>query len=369
MRILLTGGGTAGHTNPALAIAEYIRASDRNAEILFVGRCGGEENKAVTAAGFELREIEIRGLVRRLSLENAKRIALALRAVRSAKDIIRGFKTDAVVGTGGYVAFPCLWAAKALGVPTLVHESNATPGIVTKAVAGKCDRVLINLDGAREHLRRRDNVVTVGNPLRMDFERIDRRSARQRLGIRPSELFILSFGGSGGSEKMNEACIALMKSYSLHNRSIRHIHASGSRYYERYSVNEPELCKGKNGCRILRYIDNMPTLLSACDLAITRCGALTLSELSCSCTPAILIPSPNVTDNHQYKNALYFKECSAAVLLEENELSERSLTDCVRALMDNDKTRKEMSESIKKLYTAGSAERIYREIRNCVGGK
>ncbi len=368
MRILLTGGGTAGHTNPALAIAEYIRANDQNAEIMFVGRHGGEENKAVTDAGFELREIEICGLLRRLSLENVKRIAIALRAVRSAKEIIRGFKPDAVVGTGGYVAFPCLWAASALGVPVLVHESNATPGIVTKVVAGKCDRVLINLDGTRKHLRRQTNVVTVGNPLRMDFERIGRRSARQRLGIRPNELFILSFGGSGGSEKMNEACIALMKSYSLHNPSIRHIHATGSRYYERYKRNEPELCKGKNGCRILRYIDNMPALLNACDLAIARCGALTLSELSCSGTPAILIPSPNVTDNHQYKNALYFKENSASLLLEEDELSERSLTDCVREMIDNEEVRHGMAKSIRKLYTPGSADKIYKEIQKCVGG-
>ncbi len=369
MRVLLTGGGTAGHTNPAVAIGEYIMSRSSSSEILFVGRENGDENRAVTAAGFKLKTINIQGLVRSLDFQNIKRIALALGALKDARLIIKEFMPDVIVGTGGYVSWPCLHTGIKMNIPTFVHESNVAPGLVTRAVAKKCNRVLINLDGTRDYLKRQDNIVTVGNPLRLQFGNISKSDARRMLGIKHTDFFILSFGGSGGSDKMNEACIGLMKSHSQRSPKVKHTHAVGRRYFERYLKSEPALCRGGDGCKIVSYIDNMPIMLKACDLAIARCGAMTLSELACVGVPSILVPSPNVTDNHQYKNAMYLVEKNAGVMIEETELSERRLLDTVRRLEVDCEMRCSMSKSIKGLFASGAEEKIYNELISATGGK
>ncbi len=367
MRIILTGGGTAGHVYPAVAIAEYIRTREKNAKILFVGREGGDENRAVTDADIELKTLNVMGLARRISIDNIKSLLLALKSVTRAKEIIKDFKPDVILGTGGYVSYPCLRAGVTLGIPIFIHESNVYPGLVTRILSKKCRKVLINMEGTKEKLKYKGNALTVGNPLRMDFKNIPRREARRRLGIKEDELLIVSFGGSGGSEAINDACISLMKSHSQRNPKIKHIHATGKRYYEIYREKNSELCTGKNGCRIKSYIDNMPELLLSADIVICRCGAITLSEIASVGAAAILIPSPNVTDNHQYKNALYLKERSAAELIEEKELTERLLLDTVRELEVNEKKRALMKKNIRQLYTENSAEKIYKTILKEIG--
>ncbi len=366
MRVIFCGGGTMGHVSPALAIAEALVSKDRKTDILFVGRDGGEENEAIKKASFKLKTLEIYGIQRKLTLKNIKRLLIARRATKEAMRIIKDFSPDVVVGTGGYVCFPVLRAAKKLKIPTAIHESNAAPGLVTRLLAGGCDRVFLNLPGTEKEFRKKDNIRIVGNPVRRDFSDCDRASARRALNVRENEFLIVSFGGSGGSEKINECLISFMKNHSSKNRRVRHIHATGKKYYKKTEEIRSRYSQRKNGCEIRAYIDNMPTLMSAADLVISRCGAMTIAELSAAGTASILIPSPNVTGNHQYKNARLLSDAGAAVMLLEEDLTEKALTELVRDVEDNPEKRQKMREKIKQFYISDSRDKIIAEIAKIV---
>ncbi len=344
MRIILTGGGTGGHVTPAIAIGEELRSEYPSSEILFIGRRGGKENEAVTAAGIHLETVEIRGLERRLSTDNFKAAVMAVKAYKRSKEIIKEFRPDVIVGTGGYVSWPVVRAGQTLGIATVIHESNVYPGLVTRLLAKRCDKVLLNNSKAAEALRCADT-LTVGNPIRTDFSRISREEARRKLGARQSDTVIVSFGGSGGAEMMNDVVTEVMRKYTATKQSILHIHATGRAYYEKYSG---RIATSDTKSRIMPFIHNMPEMLRAADIAITRCGALTLSELCYVGLPAILIPSPNVTDDHQRKNGEVIAKEGGAVMIEEKDLdTQRLLREIVR--LERDKAlRNQMSKCIEK---------------------
>jgi UDP-N-acetylglucosamine--N-acetylmuramyl-(pentapeptide) pyrophosphoryl-undecaprenol N-acetylglucosamine transferase len=344
MKIILTGGGTGGHVTPAVSIGEEIRSTVPNTEILFIGRRGGKENEAVTSAGMRVETVEIRGLKRSASLANLKSAYLAVKAYCSAKKIIRAYSPDVIVGTGGYVTWPVVRAGQALGIPTVMHESNVTPGLVTRLLAKGCNKVLLNHAEAAKALPRANTVVT-GNPIRTDFGRITRDEARRRLGASPSDTVIVSFGGSGGSDRMNDVITEVMRTYTSKRGNIIHIHATGRSYYEKYSG---RIAKSGTRSQILPFINNMPQLLCAADIAITRCGALTLSELSCVGVASILIPSPNVTDDHQRKNGELMANGGGAVLIEENDLTPDRLKTEIQRLERDGALRTRMSKCIEK---------------------
>ena len=358
MRILLTGGGTAGHINPAIAIAETVKEYDRNCEIMFVGRDGGSENRLVRSSGLKLSTLRIRGIERKLSVENIKSLFLAIKSVSNAKRIIKDFKPDIIIGTGGYVSFPCLRGGIALGIPTVIHESNVLPGLVTRFLAKKCSCVLVNMEGTKRYLPEKAEIHVVGNPLRRGFTEKSRDEARRELGLRKSDFFIISFGGSIGAERLNSTVIEVMKGYCARIPTVKHIHAVGARYYGELERCEPELCRGVNGCKLVGYIDNMPTLLRAADLVISRCGAMTLSEISAVGRAAILVPSPNVADNHQYKNAKYLADGGAAVMIEERLLDAKTLQSEIHSLRTNSERRKSLSQRIKDFGKDNSSELI-----------
>ena len=362
MRVIFSGGGTAGHITPAIAIAEALIEREKECEILFIGREGGEENKAVNDRGFHIQTLKIRGFERKISFGSIKSVIIALKALNKAKSIIKSFSPDVVVGTGGYVCWPVLRAAARLGIPTVIHESNACPGLVTKLIASKCSRVLLNLKGSEKEFRRKDNIRVVGNPVREDFFSLDRDKARKKLGIKKNEFFICSFGGSGGSEKINEVIIKLMDAHSLKNRGVKHIHSAGKRYFENIKRERPELTRGDGGCLVKPYIDDMPVYILAADAVISRCGAMTLAELSAAGSAAILIPSPNVTNNHQYKNALLATENSAAIMIEEKDLNLRSLLDEIKQLESEPTKRKNLSKNMSSLCNRNSKKIIADEI-------
>ena len=366
MRILFCGGGTAGHISPAIAIAEDMLSRYGECEILFVGREGGEENEAIKKAGFRLKTVEIYGIQRKATPKNLKRLFIAVRAVGKAKRIIKDFSPDVVIGTGGYVCYPVLRAAKKLKIPTAIHESNACPGLTTKLLAPKCDRVFLALSGAEDGFKDKKNIRIVGNPVRSDFKSIDRKQARRKLGISEKEFLIVSFGGSGGSAKMNEALLMLMERHSSRNTGSKHIHATGKKYYEETKNVREKYTEAKNGCEIKPYIDDMPTLMAAADLVISRSGAMTIAELSAAGCASILIPSPNVTNDHQYKNARLLSECGAALLLSEENLSNASLLSLVEELENNPRKRSEMREKIKQFHHKNSKELIALEIEKIV---
>lgn len=362
MKIVLSGGGTAGHVHPALAIAEALLASAESCEITFIGRRGGKENAPMKSVATNLYEIEIYGIKRSLSPKNLKSLFCAVRARGEAKRILKAVKPDIVLGTGGYVCWPVLSAAASLGIPTLIHESNASAGLATKAIYKKCDKVLINYPETEKQLKGAKEIITVGNPLRRDFYSVNRQSARRALGLCERDVFILSFGGSLGAEAINTAATELLKSYSSKAPRIKHIHATGR---ANYSDNlHGEYSRERNGCRILPYIDNMPTLLHAADIVICRAGAVTLSEISAVGAAAILIPSPNVTDNHQYKNAKILSDSGAAIIIEEKDLTCGLLLEKVKLLSENPEDRKRLSKCIEKFAKRDSTDKILKIIKN-----
>lgn len=367
MKILLCGGGSAGHISPAIAIAEAIKSKNKDTELLFVGREGGFENSAVVKAGIKLETVKIEGLKRKLTLENFKKIMLTLKATRSASKIINDFSPDAVVATGGYVSWPVLRAAQKMKIPTVIHESNVYPGLVTRLISKKCSLVLLNHKESREYLRQTGNTVVVGNPLRADFSKLSRRDARKEMKLKESDILIVSFGGSGGAGKLNEIITEVMKHTSSHTPGVHHIHATGKKYYTK-SLSD-ELKKHGSGCTLLPYIDDMPQKLRAADIVICRSGAMTLSEIALVGVASILIPSPNVTDNHQYKNAKLLADNNACVLIEEKNLTEELLTGKLELLIKDADARKIMSERVKNFATKDAEKLAAKEITNLISKK
>ncbi len=350
MKIVFSGGGTAGHVYPAIAMAEELQEKYPNAEFLFIGRDGGEENSAISKAGYPLSHIKIEGLKRGFDLRNITVLLKAFSAEGRARELLADFSPDAVIGTGGYVSYPVVAAAIRLGIPTLLHESNAVPGLVTKLLSKRVDQVMLGFAECETALPKGARCIYTGNPVRHGFAKMTKPQARRLLKLSQRDFVVVSFGGSLGAEALNRAVISSM----LHEKGIRdivHIHATGRRYYEEASRVHPELIKNSR-IRIVPYIDNMPELLSAADLAITRSGAITTAELSALSLPSILIPSPNVTGNHQAKNARAIESLGGAIVIEERELSEDVLFNTVLELHNNRAGLNKMSHSLKSQNTS-----------------
>jgi len=364
LKILLAGGGTGGHVNPALAIAGFIKARKPDSDIRFVGTDKGIESSLVPKAGYPLYTIEIYGLKRRLTLKNVKAFQKTLRSLSESKKILNEFKPDVVIGTGGYVSFPVLYKAAELGIPTLIHEQNAYPGITSKILSRVVDKIMISFDDSRKYFPKNADINLVGNPIREEFICHDKKRARDKLGIGQDEKYIVSVGGSMGARDFNNAIIDFI---ALHapERKYRHTHACGQRGFKWM----PQKLEDKGItrenyplCDIREYIYDMPDVLSAADLVISRAGAITLGEIAALGKPAILVPSPNVTHNHQFHNAMSFVNKNAAVLIEEKELTGERLKKEVDALFSFSDRLEELSKNVAELAIYDSTQKIY----NCI---
>ncbi|MBE6556655.1 MAG: undecaprenyldiphospho-muramoylpentapeptide beta-N-acetylglucosaminyltransferase [Ruminococcaceae bacterium] len=364
MRVLLTGGGTGGHVNPALAIADIIKQNDGGAEIAFVGTSKGIENRLVPKAGYALYHVEIQGIRRSLSLSNIKTAYLILTSRQKAKRLIEEFRPDIVIGTGGYACWPPLEAAAKLGIPTMVHESNAIPGIAVRRLQSRVDTILTNFESTAQQIKTDRRVVAVGNPIARSFGTVDKQEARQRLGIPDTvRTVILSYGGSLGATEVNRAALSLMKSFSSVRPDVMHVHATGNREYEEVKQRFDENGLGEYQNLVLQeYIYDMPLYMAAADIVICRAGAMTISEVAANGKVAIFIPSPNVTDNHQYKNAKLLYDAGASGLLEEKELIGDRLAREVAYLVDNEEQRKRMEEAVTAFAKPDVGKRIWQEI-------
>ncbi len=369
MRVIICGGGTAGHVTPGIAIAETILKKSKNSEVIFVGRHGGEENMLVKNSGFTLVTLKISGFDRKISVKNIKNVFNVLNALKKAKKLLRGFSPDLVIGTGGYVCWPVLRAAQKMKIKTMIHESNAYPGLTTRLLSATCDKVLLNFGKCAEHLKRKDNISVVGNPLRTNILFETRAHARKILKLDQAQIFILSFGGSGGADKINSTVISLIKNYSAHEKNVRHLHATGRKYYEKAKQTSPELSKNYFGCKIVPFIENMSLYLLAADIVICRAGAMTLSEIATAGVASILIPSPNVTDNHQLANARLLKDANAALMIEENELTEDALAKVVNELVVSKRKRDDIAQRCKLFCSHNSCELVFSEINNLINRK
>lgn len=375
MRVIMTGGGTGGHVNPALSIAEIIKRNEPDSEIIFVGTKRGIENKLVPAAGYELRHVDVRGIRRSFSLSNIKALALAVTSPYKAKKLIREFKPDIVIGTGGYVCWPVVKAASMMGIPCALHESNAIAGVAVKMLQDKVDRIYLNFEATGRTLRCPEKLLKVGNPLPSGFTRISREEARAKLGIEGKyDKVILSYGGSLGAEKVNEAVLKLMKSYSSKHPEVLHIHATGAIEKEIAAAQFKKMGLEKYGnLQLVEYIYDMPDKMAAADIIICRAGALTVSELAAAGKCPIFIPSPNVTENHQYKNAKVLADAGAAFVFEESELANSTdvLINAVADLLseEGEEERRLMAERIREFAVSDTNRLIYSDILKLIEAK
>ncbi|MBQ4612067.1 MAG: undecaprenyldiphospho-muramoylpentapeptide beta-N-acetylglucosaminyltransferase [Clostridia bacterium] len=366
MRVLMTGGGTAGHINPALAIAEKIKKERPDAEILFVGAKGRMETTLVPAAGYPIKTVSVSGFQRRLTLKNIGRnIVAAVNVVTSsvaAAKIVKEFKPDIAIGTGGYVSGPVLREAIRHGVPTLVHESNAFPGVTVKMLAKEGATVLLCSEAARRYLPQDCEVVITGNPLRADFGTQDKAAAKAALGL-DSRPLVLSFGGSLGARRINEAMTEVLRR-SYKEGKLQHIHGTGKTGWDSMTaaLQECGVPLAQDGISVREYITDMPQCMAAADLVICRCGAMTLSELPAAGKPSILIPSPYVAENHQYHNAMALVEQDAAVCIEEKDLTGDSLWEAIESITADAARMDAMAHNVRRLAIEDADERIYRVV-------
>lgn len=369
MRVLITGGGTGGHVNPALAIANTIKQNDPDAVIAYVGTKRGIENKLVPKAGYPMYYVDVKGIKRSLSPSNIKAAYLALTSPIKAKKIIREFKPDIVVGTGGYVSWPVVKAASQMGIPTALHESNAIAGVAVKMLQKSVDRIYLNFEKTGESLScDRAKLMKVGNPILGGFSSMTREEARKKLGIPDKYKYvILSYAGSMGAEKVNDAVLCLMREFTSKHPEVYHIHATGSIELELCTSQFKEMGLDKcENIELFEYIYDMPVRMAAADITINRAGAMTISELAATGKCSIFIPSPNVAENHQYKNAKVLSDAGAAALFEEKDLvdSAKPLIEEVEKLLSDggEKLRAERSEKIRQFAVSDANKLIYNDL-------
>lgn len=368
MRVLLTGGGTAGHINPALAIAETIMQNAPGSEIAFVGIPNGKEADLVPREGYPLYFVHSVGFHRPiLSPRNLRAAWYALTSPYAGRTrkILNDFRPDLVIGTGGYACWPIMKAAINRGIPTAVHESNAMPGLAVRKLKDHVDRIWVNFERTSELIERPEKTIRVGNPLRREFGIISSDTARKQLGISPDRLLLLSFGGSLGAEAVNNAALEVMEQYGRNHPGLLHIHVTGKGNFaieeEKFRAAGLDACPN---CVLKDYLYDMPLYMAAADLVISRAGAMTTSELARMGKAAILIPSTNVVDNHQFVNAETMAKAGGAYLLEEKDLkTPGTATEIVRILLEDPTKREEMREAVRKFADRDANRLIWDDIR------
>ena len=367
MKFVLTCGGTAGHINPALAVAGRLKELLPGSEFLFLGAEGKMEMELVPRAGYEIRPLPISNISRGKSLRDLSHNLNTLKSVMVSRHmtrmILQDFRPDAVIGTGGYVCYPVLAEAAALRIPTVVHESNAVPGLTTKMLAGQVDRILVGFEESRAQYPDPERVVVTGTPVRGEFDRYTKESARKELGLAPEQPFVVSVWGSLGSGHMNGKILELLP-LLRGQKDFRLLHAIGSRDYADFSVKlkeigiPPEDC----GAELREYIYDMPRVMAAADLILCRAGASTLSELGYMGKPAVLIPSPNVTNHHQERNARVLEKAGGAVVLLEGEFDAARLLSLVRELLADPERLQSMSGAMRATAVHDATDKICGEI-------
>lgn len=372
MRIIFTCGGTGGHINPAIAVAKLCQQRLHECEILFVGAEGGMEENLVPREGYRLETLKISSYHRKLTpagiWHNVTTLWNMVGSMNKVKRVIREFQPDVIVGTGGYASFPALKMGAKLGIPTAVHESNAVPGLTTRMVAKDVDRVLVSFEDSRGYYSDPGKVQVTGTPVRSEFLYTDRQQARRALGL-GEEPLIVSAWGSLGAREMNRKMVRFF-AREAEEGLFRHVHATGSfgwkwmpQAVKEQGVDLPNHPK----LELREYIYNMPQLMAAADLVICRAGAATISEV-CACgVPCIMVPSPNVTDNHQEKNARVLERHGAAVVIREDECDGDSLYETAKALLQNPKQLEQMGRNAGKMAVVDAAEQIYAVIRQIAG--
>ena len=372
MKILFTCGGTAGHINPALALAGMFQERE-GAEILFVGADGGMEQKLVPIGGYAIKTVKISSFYRQMNLNGIKHnlntVHNLLTSPAEAKRILKEFKPDLVVGTGGYASYPVVKQAAKMGIPTAVHESNAEPGLTTKMLSKCVDKVMVGFEESKKHYSHPERCEVTGTPVRGDFFSMTREEARAKLGIQDNRPLVVTTWGSLGAQVMNEHMVDFVAREVADGCPFHHIYGVGQRYYQK--VTEGIAAKNIDlgeypDVDVRDYIYDMPVVMAAADVVLSRAGASTIAEISAIDKPSILVPSPNVTANHQEKNARVLADRGAAVLMLEKDCSGKALYKQVCSMLEHPDSLKMMSTKLKELSVVDANERIYRVLRGLI---
>ena len=365
MKFLFACGGTAGHINPAIGVAGRIRELLPSSEILFIGAEGKMEMDLVPMEGYEIRSVPISNLSRHFSPEGIAHNMRALRdlavSLPACRAILRDFRPDVVVGTGGYVCYPVLSQAAKLGIPTAVHESNAEPGLTTKMLEKHVKRIMVGFEEARSNYKHQDKVVVTGTPVRQDFLHTDKLAARRALGLDERAPLVLSVWGSLGATDMNKT-VGEMISLAMKEKPFRLVHSAGKRGIDSMTgyIRDSLGLEGWNeaGFEVRDYIYDMPLLMAAADLVLCRSGASTLAELAAMGKPAVLVPSPNVVHNHQEVNARVLEHAGAAKVLLESDATAENMFRIITELLHDPASLERMSQNMRAMAGKNATEEI-----------
>jgi undecaprenyldiphospho-muramoylpentapeptide beta-N-acetylglucosaminyltransferase len=365
VRIIISGGGTGGHIFPAIAIANALNAIDSRVEILFVGAKDRMEMEKVPAAGYKIIGLPVAGFQRKSIFKNISVIIKLIKSVHQANKIVKEFKPDIAVGVGGYASGPMLRAANKKGIPTVIQEQNSYAGITNRFLAKKASRIFVSYDGMEKYFPK-DKLLIVGNPVRKDLENIDskRFDGLNYFGLEQNKTTILSLGGSLGARTINQSIIGSMVKIGRSN--VQWIWQSGSYYHTTAKLILDT--SGFKNIKLYDFISRMDLAYAAADIVISRAGASSISELCIAAKPAILVPSPNVAEDHQSKNAMALVNKNAAVLITDAEAKEKLVSQALE-LAENKELQKILATNISKLAIRNSAENIAKEILEIVKNK
>lgn len=362
MRILVTGGGTGGHIYPALAFIRYVQKIQPDSEFLYVGTHRGLENKIVPETGISFKTIKIQGFKRKLSFENIKTVQLFIESIKRSKEILREFKPDVVIGTGGYVSGSVVYAAARMKIPTIVHEQNSVPGITNKFLSRFADKVGICFPDAAQYFPE-SKTVLVGNPRAQEVVTSGKSEVLEQYGLLPDIPTVLIFGGSQGALKINQAVIQALPQFSQKEYQV--LYASGDRYYNEISE-KFDVGKISRNLSLQPYIKNMTDVMANVDLLIARAGATSIAEFTALGLPGILIPSPYVTNDHQTKNAQSLVNAGAVKMIADADLTGDKLVEAVDEIMNDPEKRERMAKASRQEGIPDAAERLWTLVNEIV---
>ena len=365
MKIIIAAGGTGGHIYPGIAIANYIKEKEPEAEILFIGTDKGLEKELVPKEGYKMDIIRVKGFKRRLSLDTFKTVKELFFGLKDAKRIIKTFKPDVVIGTGGYVCGPVLFTAWQCKVPTLIHEQNAFPGVTNRILSHFVDKVAASFPEAVPYFKKKERVVISGNPIRSEFKERNRENARLKLSIPLDKRVIVVTGGSQGALSINTSMIDVISEFKT-RKDIYIVHITGKKQYEKviHMLREKNIdLSSLDHIKVVPYSFDMANLFKSSDLIIARAGAMTVSEIAAVGRSSILIPYPYATGNHQEFNARVITDKSGGVIILDKELNGKLLTDTITRIISNERKIKEMEEITVKLGILNADNIIYDEVK------
>ena len=370
MRVIIAAAGTGGHINPGLAIANKIKKEEPNSEIIFIGTSRGLENDLVPRAGYKLKTIEAHGLSKSISISNIKNMVKTAKGFKQAEKIIKEFKPDVVIGMGGYICGAVITAAHKLKIPTILHESNAYPGLAIKLLSKKVDTILVGFEDAKKRLPKAKKIVVTGTPIKATSVQLtndQKQKIKEELKFKNDLPIVLIFGGSQGAKVINRTLTDVI--IHKNNKNYQIIWAAGPGQYDgikqELEDNNIDINNIKN-VRIVPYIYNMDEIMQTADLIVARSGAMTLAEIAITGKPAIFIPLPSKSANRQEDNARVFERAGAAKVILNSDLNEEKLTSIIKDIISNKDNLIDMGNKAKKMAFYNVEDKIYDEIQNTI---